>query len=301
MNLFSKVLSRAEVPGISQAVPAYPKGTPLPLRRAEEEEEAQALRRVEEEEEAAQPLRRAEEEETAQPLRRAKNDEVEEEAQPLRRMEEEEAVQPVRRAEEEEEAQALRRVEEEEETAQSLRRAEEEEEVQALRRVEEEEEAAQPLRRAEEEEETVQPLRRAGTGEVEEEAQPLRRLEEEEEAVQPLRRTEPPDEEMPSEPNPLQALHPNTSMPAFGPGDSPQLASGMEPDIQSPFAAFEPGFQATDESTGPTAAPPPERPRVQIDQIDVVIHEDTPRASGRSENLSGDLARRMRSTYLRGL
>ena len=75
----------------------------------------------------------------------------------------------------------------------------------------------------------------------------------------------------------------------------------METDVQTPFAAFEPGFQASNESTGPTVAPPPERPRVQIDKIDVIIHEDTPRASGGGENLSGDLARRMRSTYLRGL
>ncbi len=289
MSLFSKVLSRAAVPGVAIGISAAPKGYVPPLRRAEppnEDPEALTLRRMEEEEEMAQPLHRVEgEEEAAQPLRRAE----EEEAQPLRRVEEEEA-QPLRRAEEEEEA------------AQPLRRAEEEEELQTLRRTEEEEEA-QALHRAEVEsgEEEVQALHRV-EAEPEEEVQALRRAEEEEEEemAQPLRRLDMQDEEMPKEPSPLQTLRRNTE----GQAVVPVTDAGKG---GQDGAAPVPGFVAdlADQGWMPDApvASLPERPKVQIDQIDVVIHEDTPSTTGGAsgDGLSRDLARRLRSTYLRGL
>lgn len=304
MSLFSKVLSRAAAPGVATGIPAVPKGHVPHLRRAEapkEDPEAQTLRRMEEEEEMAQPLRRVDgEEEEAQPLQRAE----EEEAQPLRRAEEEEA-QPLRRAEEEEAGQPLRRVETEEEELQTLRRTEEEEEAQALRRaeIESEEEEAQAMHRVEAEpEEELQALRRTEEEEEEEAVQPLRRQEEEEEEelAQPLRRLDTQDEEMPKEPSPLQTLRRNTEGQAVG----PVMDAGMGgQDKATPV----PGFMADSADQGWTpdapAAPPPERPRVQIDQVDVVIQEDAPRTTGggSGDGLSRDLARRLRSTYLRGL
>ncbi len=300
MSLFSKVLSRAAVPGVVIGISAVPKGHVPPLRRAEspnEGPEALTLRRMEEEEEMAQTLHRVEgEEEVAQSLRRA-----EEDAQPLHRVEEEEA-QPLRRVEEED-AQSLQRAEEEEEAAQPLRRAEEEEEAaQPLHRAEEEEEL-QTLRRAEEEEE-AQALHRAEVESGEEEAQALHRVEaeseEEEEMVQPLRRLDMQDEEMPKEPSPLQTLRRSTE----GQAVAPVTDAGMG---GQDGAAPVPGFVAdlADQGWMPDApvASLPERPKVQIDQIDVVIHEDTPSTTGggSGDGLSRDLARRLRSTYLRGL
>lgn len=301
MSLFSKILNRAAIPGAKAMVPAFPKGAALPLRRAEEEQEAQPLRRAESEQEEpeVQPLRPQQEQ--AHPMRRM--EEEQDQAQSLRRIEEKEQAQDLRRNEEEEEpVQALRRTEEEEEQAQTLRPAQEEgEQAQPLRRVEEEEEQAQPLRRAEEAEEQAQALRRT---EEEDAAQPLRRVEEEEAKVEPLRRMEPPEEDMPKEPSPLQALRRDVATPSNGLGvaqGETDAAATPGGEMPGPLTAFDPAFATPEPTAYPESHSQVERPRVHIDQIDVVIHEETPGTSASSEGLSNELARRMRSTYLRGL
>lgn len=273
MSFFGTILNRAAVPGGNRTVAAVPKGMAFPLRRAEEDEpEAQPLRRAEPEtEEDLQTLRRAEVEE-------------EEEAQALRRQDRDELAEPLRRAEDEEEAaQALRRAEDEGKQVETLRRAEEEEEASPLRRAEEEEEDAQPLRRADEEEP--------------DEAQALRRQGEEEEDLQTLRRAGTMEEEMPDEPSLAQALRRDVSGPA-GPGAEAgaETRSAGIAVSDAPFLP-EPAEQAF------RPAPPPfsDRPRVTIDQIDVVIHEDAPKGGGGSDRGFADLRRRMRTTYLRGL
>lgn len=303
MSLFAKVLNRAAVPGVAAPAPAWPKGGTVPahrhasnveiaappprtatqpsLHRQEEEEEAQPLRRQEEEKQA-QPLRRQEEEEAAQPLRRQ---EEEEEAQPLRRQEEEQEAQPLHRQEEEEEAQPLRRQEEEEE-AQALRRQEEEEEAQPLHRREEEEEA-QPLRRQqEEEEEELQALRRIGIND------PIGPV-----PVDPLPATEEgPQEELPDMRALRRAAESAISVP--GAATAPDLPSVFDGPSADPF-----GQPAFDPPGADLPLPTPqqaERPRVTIDQIDVVIQDTAPAKSTAGPSLT-DLSRRMNSLYLRGL
>ena len=216
-----------------------------------------------------------------------------------------------RQAEEEEEpAQALRRQsEEEEEEMQTLRRqAEEEEEpVQALRRQEqEEEEPAQALRRQEqeEEEESLQTLRRQTEEEEEEPLQTLRRQsEEEEEEMQALRRAaagpeslEPDKVPIPeetrdeAEPPTVTALHrealttANSGMNDFAHGDFGLIDSGIG------IHAGVTGLDSTGDGFN--------RPSVQIDQLDVLIHE--PAKTGDSSR-SVDRSRSIRTRYLRRL
>ncbi len=313
MSLFSKVLIRAAVPGGPQPTPAWPKGRAMPVRRQEAEEEPASplrrtasllpMQRVEAEEEAAQPMRRAEEEEAVLPLQRQE----EEEAQPLRRVQDEERAQPLRRQEEEEPAaHPLHRQEEEEE---------EEEEIQTLRR-QEEEEALQTLRRQEEEEEVAAPLHRQ---EAEDGGplQTLRRQEEEEEEMQTLRRAAGAMETIPAEPMPatedgpdeelpdLRALRRDARLAATGNAAPEPSAGAVSQAADSPAVG--------DLAHPPTAMPPDphpaglplaghagERPRVTIDQIDVVIHEDAPARTASGPSLS-DLSRRVNALYLRGL
>lgn len=304
MSLFGKILNRAAVPGIAAPAPAWPKGAAMPARRQvpQEDEEANPLRRAA----LAPPLRRQEEgEEAAQPLRR--QEEEEEAAQPLHRQEEEEETQPLRRQQEEEEAaQPLRRQEEEEEMAQPLRRQEEEEEVaaQTLRRQQEEEEeaAAQPLRRQEEEEET---------------AQTLRRQEEEEEAAQPLYRAADPMIAVPAEPLPATEDGPQEDLPDMqalrrDAGGSVGLPAGAAheagavdaPMMDMPQSVPPDGsdWSPSSPTPAPTQAPDAasERPRVTIDQIDVVIQDDAAAKPATGPSLN-DLSRRFNALYLRGL
>jgi hypothetical protein len=229
---------------------------------------------------------------------------------------------------EEELAQPLRRQQEEEEEIQPLRRQEEEEEeVQPLRRQEEEEEEIQPLRRQAEEKEEIQPLRRQA--EEEEEVQTLHRQEEEEEETSPLRRVTPPEaeglnaenspqpDESASEPEPsaMMALRREAtkSMPGMGSAavgtDSftvtpPALAiPGLDaPGMQDPAShdrpTSEPIAQDSFFPAPSKAAMASERPRVIIDQIDVVIHEDAATAPASS---TADLGRAVKAKYLGGL
>ena len=105
---------------------------------------------------------------------------------------------------------------------------------------------------------------------------------------------------MPPEPLPMQALHreatavaaPGSVAPgAFGDPLAPPVA--FDPPNPAPKADFDPAQTATSS----------ERARVQIDQIDVVIHEESTSSNARTggDTLGRDLSRRLRSTYLRGL
>ena len=141
--------------------------------------------------------------------------------------------------------------------------------MQALRRQEEEPEAAQPPRKLDEEE-PAQALHRALSAE----------------------------DEMPPEPRALQALRREVNAPP-----APGAAGPAPSEPAPPLAAFEPPLPVpAPDGRAIADAPRPERPRVQIDQIDVVIHEEAaPRPGRGGDGLSGDLGRLMRSAYLRGL
>lgn len=125
-------------------------------------------------------------------------------------------------------------------------------------------------------------------------AQPLHRLDEEENA-QALHRALSAEDEMPPEPRALQALRREPYAP---PAPGPAGTAPSEP--APPLAAFEPPLPAPD-GQAIASTTRPERPRVLIDQIDVVIHETTPPSGRGGDGLSGDLGRLMRGTYLRGL
>ena len=141
----------------------------------------------------------------------------------------------------------------------------------------------------EEKEEAAQPLRRM----EEEEAQALRR-EEEEEAAQPLRRVAPEGmnaensehpEELAQEPESpdLRALHRDIAAGIDGAGAGAGFAPDMDPVGTSPFAPAQQAFQ---------------RPQVQIDQLDVLIHEP---AAAASAARGPDRTRSIRARYLRRL
>ncbi|MEP3846884.1 MAG: hypothetical protein ABJM43_16225 [Paracoccaceae bacterium] len=309
MSLFSKVIARAAIPGQPSIPTAQPKGAALTLRRAEADEEmAEPLRRQEdemqtlrrtaskEEDTTAQALRRQEtDEEEMQPLRRAEMSEEAEDAQALRRQDDnEEEMQRLRRSElDEEDAQPVRRTELADEEAQALRRQEEEEDAQPMRRTEtgEEPEDAQALRRQEEEEE-MQPLRRTELGEEPEEAQALRRQEQEEEADMQLMRMENP--ELPEEPNAAQAMR-RAEAASLSVDSAPDIRAGESGVIEtnSPQDVFEPASR-------PPVTSPFDRPRVQIDQIDVTIHEPTPSQSRSGQDAGAELSRMLSGRYLRG-
>jgi len=291
MSLFSKVINRAETPGVERPPSAHPKGMAARLHRSAEDEDkdmAAPLRRMDDEdpnmqEAPAAPLRREEE---------AKSDE----ARPLSRAEEEESAQPLRRADEEEQAQAIRRNED---------AGNENEDAQALRRSADKEEAstAQPLLRAEQDED-VQTLRRA-QGSEEEEAQALRRSEtNREEEAAPLRRHDDPQAEEES----AQALRRMEESPQEE-GPAPQTPPGASADARSwpsrpnnPLDLLAPPSEAGTQSRA-SASPESQPPKVMIDQIDVVIHEDAAPASAATSGSSGqaDLGRMLNTRYLRGL
>ncbi|MEM7505594.1 MAG: hypothetical protein AAF415_02525 [Pseudomonadota bacterium] len=174
-----------------------------------------------------------------------------------------------------------------------MRRQEEEEELQTLRRQGEEEAEAQPLRR-QEEEEALQTVRRK---EEEEELQTLRRQEEEEAEAQPLRRMEAAPETLDPE---------SSAMPAeIAQDPEPPIANPLRRDVApstpTPTTAHPiemPGLDAG--LMGPEPMPMPqsfERPSVQIDQIDVMIHEADPA----SRTVQPDRSRALRARYLRRL
>ncbi len=228
MSLFGKILNRAAVPGTPAPAPAWPKGTAMPLRRQETDEER------------VSPLR--------PPPRTGA----------VQRQEEEEAAQTLHRQDEEEEAQPLRRQDEDEE-ARTLRRQEEQEDQE------------------------MQALRRAGDPMASVPAEPLPASE------------DGPEEELPD----MRALRREAPAPLSvangAPGTEPAPDRGPPPaDIPAPPFATPP-----DAAWAPSAAAP-ERPRVTIDQIDVVIHEDAPGAAASGPTLA-DLSRRMNALYLRGL
>lgn len=319
MSVFARVLRRAAVRGSTVTVPAWPKGSTMPLRRQDDDADADAqLHR------AGSPalLQRLEDDDAAQALRRQEQDD---EAQALRRDEDEDGVQPLRRGERDDEASALRR-EEEHDEASALRRDEDEEAMQALRRNEEDGEAS-ALRRGEDEHEderVAQPLHRHDDVEV----RSLRREdpveEEHDQAAQPLSRSgggdpmgavpvEPlpdwddtgPQDELPD----MRALRRDAGVAIVG----PEIASAQDPlpdggsAIDRPFvpARFDPPGGAAWSAEPPRShhEPPrtqPERPRVTIDQVDVVIHETAPAASTSRASLA-DLSRRMNARYLRRL
>lgn len=262
MNFLSKILTRAAIPGVARAPLARPKGGSW-LARLDvgEEDRAQALHRQEDEEEL-QTLRRQDEED-------------------------QDSLQP------------LRRQEEEEENLQTLRRQEQEDE-----------ESLQPLRRQEEEEE--------------ESAQPLRRQEqEEEESAHALRRVTAPDAQQLTAENSPQPddLDPEPAMPTLRALHREALAAGPENTTAGTpaFVDTTPGQEApalpaaawTDGSASIPEAqdhfiPAPrsperaaERPRVVIDQIDVVIHEEAAAMAPASPTAA--LSRALKTKYLRGL
>ena len=253
------------LPSDQDAVPAATAGA---VRRAysEEDEETQPVRRT------AGP-RQGEAEEAARPLRRgAKEDAVD--ARPLlREAEEEDALQNVRDAANEEEARPLRHgtdaSEEDEEAWPLLRR--EEEELQTLRReAEPEEEEMQPLRGAagapDEEQEEALPLRRAAMAlSPGDEALPEEMRGEPEPRLGPLRRTDGSD-----------APASGAPIPVADPGGWGGREAPTETLRQGDFS----------------------RPTVQIDQIDVLIHEPAaPGGAGRAP----DRSRAIRARYLRRL
>ncbi|WP_185962228.1 hypothetical protein [Palleronia caenipelagi] len=194
---------------------------------------ARPLRRVADEKQVSAPLRREEEEEAAQPMRQE-----DEEALQARRADDEDAAQPQRY--------------EEEEAVQTRR---EEQEDMAQPRRQEEEEAARPRR--EEEEDAAQPQ-----WHQEEEAVQARRAEEGE-AVQSSRAPAPPEDQ------PLPELRHERSA---------NLAMAHRAELLAPAAPFMPGADMGQHGAPDTIAPPvapinvtSERPKVVIDQIDVVI------------------------------
>jgi hypothetical protein len=152
-------------------------------------------------------------------------------------------------------------------------------------------------RTSEEEEEVAQPLYPAGDEvEVEEEAQALRRQDEEqpeEKELQAMRRAGALEEEIPEEPRTAHALRREFPAPQWV-GVEPGAAVHT-PVVDAPFAP---------EPESPRVPPPPpgiEPPRVTIDQIDVVIHDDAPAPGTNADRGSADLGRRMRTNYLRWL
>ena len=272
MSFFAKILSRAATPGFPQAPLAYPKGSSVLDRLdAGEEELAQPLRRQQEEEEEIQTLRRQEE--------------GEEEVQTLHRQEEEEEIQPLRRRAEEEEVQTSRRQEEE---VQPLRRQEEEEEIQPLLRQEEEE--ASPLRR-------VTPPEAEGLS-AENSPQPDESASEPEmSAMQALRR-----EATPTMPGMGTAALGTDSFTAPPPApatpglDAPGIQHPASHDMRTLEAIAQDNFIPAPHLTASAS----NRPRVIIDQIDVVIHEDTAAAAAPASS-TADLGRAVKAKYLGGL
>lgn len=284
MSLFNKVLNRAAISGMLTVPIAKPKGGAILNRTSDDEETSVApMRRMEAEQGENETLqaisRQPEEEEQASPLQRiSDNDET---VRSLHRMQEDE---------EETQVQSLRRQQDEveqEDTAQALRSENEgnEEEAQAIHR------QASPAS----DEQDMQTLRRA----VLEPSSDTERLnamatseniaEQELPDMQELRR----DGQMSF---PVVAAESSMSQ-----ADDPAPAehSLQSEAVPSPFthnSHTEP-FTASHNDTS-------ERPRVTIDQIDVVIHEDsgsgTQSLSPRS-NSSADVSRRMSARYLRGL
>jgi hypothetical protein len=308
-----------------------PEGEEAPtqaLRRQSEsaEEEAQPLRRqaeAEPEKDAAQPVRRKSEtgEEDALTLRRA--EEITEEdqppAQPLRRQDgdpEEGDTQALHRQADtgqEEEAQPVRRKSgTDEEDALSLRRQEGDEpdeaaDAQALRRETQtgEDDDAQPLRRAPvdppEEDSPAQPLRRdasvdAGAGQEEDDsAQPVHRAPQ---GLDP--ETAPFPEEMRGE----EAARSSRAMRHEAPAAvAPVGAASMSGELHAPDTLSDPmpGF---DQMPGDMSDPVSEafkRPTVNIDQLDVLIHEPGGPHAESSTGLIAARSRAIRARYLRRL
>lgn len=262
------------------------------------------------------------EEEQARPLHvRREAREESDEARPLRRRAEakpaeEEEVAPTRRA-------VREREEVEDEPAQSLRRArtgppraEENEPLQPLRRsaevgpVEEEEEAA-PMRRAadateeNEKEEPAQALHRAEApadpGQTEEppvaRTRIQRRADEEEvgDEVRTVRRmSEAPPE--PDEMKPAEQLRDEqepSALTALRRDASPLAVPA--PATEAPMSVFEPPASSFQDAA--FVSPSFERPVVQIDQLDVLIHE--PAAQPR--RAAAGNGRSIRARYLRRL
>lgn len=226
--------------------------------------------------------------------------------------------------EEEDLGQRLHRQEEEEEELQTLHRQEEEEEdLQTLRRQEEKKEELQTLHRQEEEEEDLQTLRRQEE-EEEEDLQTLHRQEEEE--LQTLYRVTPPDatgldaqnspspDEFYNEPQipAMRALRTSASL-------ATPAADGTS--LERPAVDAPPTTDRGEMLTGPgadtlplgspleapaqhasawasTPSPGSERPRITIDQIDVVVQEQGAPAPATP---TVDILRSMKANYLREL
>ena len=302
MSVFARVLRRAAVRESTATAPAWPKGSPMPVRRQDDDAEADAqLHRF------GWPasLQRLEDDDAARALRRQEQDEGENGAQPLRRGERDDEVSALHSEEEHDEASPLRR-DDEEEAMQALHRDDEDDEASAVRRDEDEDEdRVRPLRRRDEDVE-ARSLRRESTVE-----------EEHDDAAQPLRRAgggdprgavpvEPPpdwDDDGPQHELPdMRALRRDVGEAIAG----PEAASLQDPPPDGGSAIDAPFVPARFDPPGDSALPPappwsqPERPRVTIDQIDVVIHETTP-ASSTSKASLADLARRMNARYLRRL
>ena len=300
MSVFARVLRRAAVRESTATAPAWPKGSPMPVRRQDDDAEADAqLHRF------GWPasLQRLEDDDAARALRRQEQDDGENGAQPLRRGERDDEVSALRSEEEHDEASPLRR-DDEEEAMQALHRDDEDDEASALRR-DEDEDRAQPLRRRDEDVE-ARSLRRESTVE-----------EEHDDAAQPLRRAGggDPSGAVPVEPAPgwdddapqdelpdMRALRRDVGIaiagPEFGAAQDPPNGAGSA--IDAPFvpARFDPPGDAAWSPEPPRTQP--ERPRVTIDQVDVVIHETAPARSDSRLSLA-DLSRRMNTRYLRRL
>lgn len=294
MSILSRSLSRALNTG---APVARPKRGAM---AGHEDEEAQPLRRTDDEEEEVQTLRRqeqeAEQEQGAQALRR--NEDDEQEVQARRRVEHDgDRARPLRRGEQQEEdLHAARQAEDEEETlqarhegkdedgedehAQSLRRTEEAEELQARRPIADEDDEAQAARRqADDEEEALQAM----SAETDPENAPP-----DAELV---------DAEAPSDLRAQRDVAPAPAATSPEPGMSSVPDPGgahLVPDAATPDAGvvMPPSSVTTQQAS--------ERPRVSIDQIDVVIHEDGGTA-GKAAGVSFDIARAVRARYLGGL
>lgn len=294
MSLYTRILRRAAVAAAPPTVQAWPKGSIVPDRRPElDEGPSGALPRFP----TPALARRSEDEDLGAPVHRSDDEDATGTAGPGQ---EEDALRPQR--EEEEEVPRLRRAVER--AREPERPADDAFEARTVRREAPEEDAVEPLRRAPESDE-VEALRRSGVDEEEEEDARVARALRRSGAATPWGAApvdaapapfDAPEDELPD----LRALRrevgatvagPHGGMAAAGPPDAGAVVAG-------PFgpAAFEPP-NAAETPAAPLAW---ERPRVTIDQIDVVIHDAAPATSRAAPSLS-DLSRRMRSLYLRRL
>jgi hypothetical protein len=317
MSLFARVRSRAGLPGGAPLARMKGFGPARDEEAAPEgEDEAMPLRRQDRPEREGTPEPSAPDEE-ASPLRRRTDVPEEDELQPLRRA--------VATPDDEPQARPLRRLAEDvpSEEARALRRAgapdDETEELRPQRRA-----LAAPTGEEGEKEPAATPLRRRAALR----APDAQTLEAE---------TSPKPDLMPEDPGPSPAMalrrltplsRPTLAMPPAPPGPpgqsaAPEVAADTLSDQPSHpaapgKAAAEPPdaassadavtavsswpFDARDQARDfPIAVPPrasAERPRVVIEQVDVIIHEPPPARSGGLD--AAALSRALRSRYLQG-